>query len=60
MHNSDRSIIYRIRVEGHVRQDWFDGLVVETRPEGETIVSGLMDQSALHGVLIRTPTILAG
>lgn len=53
MNHCDRSIMYRIRLEGHVREGWFDGLVVVLRPEGETDISGLMDQAALHGVLSR-------
>lgn len=53
MNHSDRSVVYKIWVEGHVRESWFDDLVVDTRPEGETVISGLMDQAALHGVLSR-------
>ena len=53
MNHSDRSIVYQIRIEGHLRENWFDDLVVDTRPEGETVISGLMDQAALHGVLSR-------
>jgi hypothetical protein len=53
MNHSDRSIVYQIRLEGHVREDWFEGLVVALHPEGETVISGLMDQAALHGLLIR-------
>lgn len=53
MNHSDRSIIYHIRVEGLVREDWFEGLVVTFHPEGETVISGTFDQAALHGVLNR-------
>jgi hypothetical protein len=53
VNHSHRFIVYHIRLEGHVRQDWFEGLVVAQRPEGETDISGLMDQAALHGVLGR-------
>ncbi|MFZ5808064.1 MAG: hypothetical protein ACOY16_02180 [Chloroflexota bacterium] len=53
MNHSDCSIIYQIRVEGHLRKDWFKELVINTQPEGETVISGLMDQAALHGVLSR-------
>jgi len=53
MNHSDRSIVYEIRLEGHIREGWFKGLVVDLRPEGETVISGLMDQAALHGVLSR-------
>lgn len=53
MNHSDRSIVYQIRLEGHLSEDWFDGLTVAAQPEGETIISGQMDQAALHGVLAR-------
>lgn len=53
MNHSDRSIVYQIRLEGHVREDWFEGLVVALRSDGETVISGRMDQSALHGALSR-------
>lgn len=51
MNHSDRSIVYQIWVEGHVREVWFEGLVVALRPDGQTVLSGQMDQAALHGVL---------
>lgn len=50
---SDRSARYHIRVTGHVREQWFDGLTVVLHPEGESVISGKMDQAALHGLLIR-------
>ena len=53
MNHSDRTIIYQIRVEGHVREGWFEGLVIALHPDGETVISGQMDQAALHGVLGR-------
>lgn len=53
MNHSDRSIVYQIRVEGHIRKDWFEDLTVELRPSGDTVISGRMDQAALHGVLNR-------
>jgi hypothetical protein len=53
MNHSDRLILYQIRVEGHIRDGWFEGLAVTPHPEGETVISGLMDQAALHGVLSR-------
>ena len=49
--------IYQIRVKGHLdprRSAWFDGLVVTHTAEGETILTGrLEDEAALHGVLIK-------
>lgn len=48
--------IYQIRIKGHLDEHWlrwFEGLDVVPLPEGETVISGEMDQSALHGVLNR-------
>lgn len=56
MNPSTKSVIYHIRLEGHIEERWlrwFEGLDVTPLPEGETIISGEMDQSALHGVLNR-------
>jgi hypothetical protein len=47
---------YEIHVEGHLAtdwSDWFDGLAVCQQPGGETTLSGLLDQAALHGVLAK-------
>jgi hypothetical protein len=47
--------IYHIRVKGNLDEkwaDWFDGLVMTSRCDGETLLSGpVKDQAALHGVL---------
>ncbi len=53
MNHSDRSVFYQIRLEGHVRMEWFEALTIDLLPQGETIISGEMDQAALHGVLSR-------
>lgn len=53
MNHSDHFYEYQIHLEGHVREDWFEGLVVAYRPDGETVISGPMDQAALHGLLTR-------
>ena len=46
---------YEIRVEGHLAprwSAWFDGLTVETHPNGTTAIRGpVVDQAALHGLL---------
>ena len=47
---------YEIRVEGHLAtdwSDWFDGLTVCQEVNGETVLSGPLDQAALHGVLAK-------
>ena len=49
-------LLYEIRVAGHLSTNWtarFDGLSMQHEPEGETVLSGMLDQSALHGVLVR-------
>lgn len=53
MNHSDRFIHYQIRVEGLVRYEWFENLMVTPLPEGETLICGLVDQAALHGILTR-------
>ena len=48
--------LYEIRVAGHLSANWaarFEGLSMRYEPEGETVLSGLLDQSALHGVLVK-------
>ena len=48
--------LYEIRVAGHLSENWaarFEGLSMLLDPVGETVLSGMLDQSALHGVLVR-------
>ena len=48
--------LYEIRVIGHLSDNWaarFEGLFMEHEPEGVTVLSGMLDQAALHGVLVR-------
>jgi hypothetical protein len=48
--------LYEIRVVGHLSANWtarFEGLSLHHEPEGETVLSGKLDQAALHGVLVR-------
>jgi hypothetical protein len=47
---------YEIRVQGHLTadwSDWFTGLSVRQEADGETVLSGPLDQAALHGVLAK-------
>ena len=47
---------FEIRVAGHLSANWkarFEGLTMRHEPEGETVLSGSLDQAALHGVLVR-------
>jgi hypothetical protein len=47
--------IYHIRVQGNLDErwaDWFEGFVMTSRGNGETLLTGaVVDQAALHGVL---------
>jgi hypothetical protein len=47
--------IYHIRVQGNLDErwaDWFEGFVMISRGDGETLLTGaVVDQAALHGVL---------
>jgi len=56
MKSTDRSTHYQICLEGILDERWlrwFEGLEVTSSPEGETIIRGEFDQSALHGLLNR-------
>lgn len=47
---------YEIWVEGHLGSDWsdwFEGLTIQQKPSGETVLSGPFDQAALHGALAK-------
>jgi len=47
---------YEIRVASHLSVNWatrFEGLSLRHEPNGETVLSGRLDQAALHGVLAR-------
>jgi hypothetical protein len=48
---------YCIRVRGHLDDrwsEWFEGLVIQRRDDGTTVLIGpVTDQAALHGVLAR-------
>ena len=51
------SKFYRIRVEGHLDDRWserFGGLAVQRQEDGTTLLVGaVVDQAALHGVIVR-------
>jgi len=56
MHTQSAATPYEIRIKGHLDQRWlrwFKGLTVVQHAEGETSISGALDQAALHGVLNR-------
>ena len=48
--------LYEIRVAGHLSDNWaerFEGLSMQHEPEGETVMSGMLDQAAMHGVFMK-------
>lgn len=48
--------LYEVRVAGHLSTNWtarFEGLSIRHEPQGETSLTGMLDQSALHGVLVK-------
>jgi len=48
--------LYEIRVASHLSANWearFEGLSMRHEPEGETVLSGILDQAALHGVFVK-------
>jgi hypothetical protein len=54
--DASRFAAYEIRVRGHLGSawsDWFTGLRVTLEDNGDTLLAGLLDQAALHGVLRR-------
>ena len=55
VNSQDQPEVYEIVVHGHLDQDWsdwFDGLIILQKNNGETLLTGpLVDQAALHGVL---------
>jgi hypothetical protein len=47
---------YEIRVRGHLDQrwtGWFDGMSLSRPGDGSTVIAGVVDQAALHGLLRR-------
>lgn len=53
--DSSESVVYQIRIKGHLGPgwtDWFEGLTVTLEENGDTLLSGpVIDQAALHGLL---------
>lgn len=47
---------YEIRVAGHLSANWaarFEEMSMRHEPEGETVLTGKLDQAALHGVFVK-------
>jgi len=56
MRDKEPSTIYQIHIVGHLDQRWlrgYDDLLVSQTPDGQTTITGAIDQAALHGILNR-------
>ena len=57
MKQSKSSMLYQIKIKGHLRDDWsdwFDGLSISHDETGNTLLTGdVVDQARLHGLLKR-------
>lgn len=51
----DQQMVYQIRVKGHLGPqwtEWFGGLTITLEDNGDTLLTGpVEDQAALHGLL---------
>ncbi len=51
----DQPMVYQIRLKGHLGSgwtDWFGGMAITLEDDGDTLLTGLVeDQAALHGLL---------
>ena len=51
----DQSLVYQIRLKGHLGPqwtDWFEGLTITLEEDGDTLLTGpVIDQAALYGLL---------
>ena len=53
---ADQSTQYQICLEGKLDERWlrwFEGLVIKTSPNDQTIIRGEFNQAALHGLFNR-------
>jgi hypothetical protein len=50
-----KPVVYQIRLKGHLGTqwaDWFEGLEITLKEDGDTLLTGpVVDQAALHGLL---------
>lgn len=51
----DQTMVYQIRIKGHLGSqwsDWFGGMAITPTDNGDTLLTGpVEDQAALHGLL---------
>ena len=53
--DTSQPMVYQIRLEEHIDHqwtDWFEGLTITQKDNGDTLITGqVLDQAALHGLL---------
>ena len=53
--DSSQPMVYQIRLKGYLGSqwtDWFEGLTITLKDNGDTLLTGpVIDQAALHGLL---------
>ena len=52
--SSNQTAFYQVRVKGHLGckwDNWFEGLTLTQEDNGDTLLSGVVDQAALYGLL---------
>jgi hypothetical protein len=51
----NQPLVYQIRIKGHLGHqwtEWFEGLTITQKEDGDTLLTGrVIDQAALHGLL---------
>jgi len=51
---ADPAGVYQVRIKGHLGShwaDWLGGLTITLEEDGNTLLTGVVDQAALHGLL---------
>ena len=51
---SGEQTLYQIRIQGHLGcqwSDWFEGFTISLEGNGDTLLTGPVDQAALYGCL---------
>lgn len=56
METLDSSVVYQIKVQGKLDEgwsDWFDGMTISFESGTSVMVGTVVDQAALHGILVK-------
>lgn len=55
-HTRNAPELFEIRMAGHLSENWavrFEEMSMRHEPGGVTVLSGMLDQAALHGIFIK-------